>query len=146
MLSPGSSSISNFTSKTVLLPHPSCYSRRQGLLPEESVSGQISVYLVTQEGPSLCLCFLDQIVRLRVLCPGVQGGAKEEVAGWDAILDGTRGDITHALRHRGRCCGAPRVAHGAAVKPTEPRGKAAVEMLYIAVLNSSTCVCMTLCT
>lgn len=53
MLSPGSSSTSNLTSKTMLLPHPSCYSRRQGLFPGGSISGRISAFLVTQEGLSL---------------------------------------------------------------------------------------------
>lgn len=55
--------------------------------------------LVIQEGIFLFLCFPDQIVRLWLLCPGVKGGAEEEVSGRDAVLDGAGGDLPYALRH-----------------------------------------------
>lgn len=50
-----------------------------------------------------------EAVRLRFLCPGVQGSAKKEVSCWNALLDGSGAHIQAALWTRGNpgtdvCC------------------------------------------
>lgn len=43
-----------------------------------------------------------EAVRLRVLCPGEQGGASEEVAGGHPILDGPGAHLPPSLWARGK--------------------------------------------
>lgn len=87
-----------------------------------------------------CLLFPDKTVRLWLLRPSVEGGPQEEVAGWDAVLDGTGGDIPPALWHRGEYAGEPAERR---VSLTAPRCLRPVRLkrVYADVLNSSDCVC-----
>lgn len=67
-------------------------------------SGAVCLRAVREAGTSDLqpLSASGEAVRLRVLCPGEQGGASEEVAGGHPVLDGPGAHLPPSLWARGK--------------------------------------------
>lgn len=50
---------------------------------------------------SYCIIFLDQAVRLWILCSDQQRHPQKEVLGWNTVLDGSRGCVKDAIWNSG---------------------------------------------